>query len=73
MTRIHNPEPCSGTLFFDVNETLLDTTELNQVVAQRLGNRPERAEAWLPRCCIIHWSSQLPAAGTALVILPKRY
>ena len=46
MIRIHNPEPCSGTLFFDVNETLLDTSELNQAVAQRLGNRPERAEAW---------------------------
>jgi len=38
--------PYSGTLFFDVNETLLDTTELNRSVAQRLGDRPERAEAW---------------------------
>lgn len=46
MTNNHNPEPCSGTLFFDVNETLLDTTSLNQAVAQRLGDRPERAEAW---------------------------
>ncbi|MCX3308728.1 haloacid dehalogenase type II [Pantoea vagans] len=46
MINISTPEPCSGTLFFDVNETLLSTTELNQVVAQRLGNRPERAEAW---------------------------
>ncbi|AWP35345.1 haloacid dehalogenase type II [Pantoea sp. PNT01] len=46
MTDSHNPAPYSGTLFFDVNETLLDTTELNRVVAQRLGDRPERAEAW---------------------------
>jgi len=46
MTDSHNPAPYSGTLFFDVNETLLDTTELNRVVAQRLGYRPERAEAW---------------------------
>ena len=46
MTSIHHPDSCSGTLFFDVNETLLDTKELNQVVTQRLGNRPERAEAW---------------------------
>lgn len=46
MTHLHNAEPCSGTLFFDVNETLLSSTELNQAVAQRLGNRPERAEAW---------------------------
>lgn len=36
----------SGILFFDVNETLLDTTELKHYVTQRLGNRPERAEAW---------------------------
>jgi len=46
MTDSHNPAPYSGTLFFDVNETLLDTTELNRVVAQRLGDRPEHAEAW---------------------------
>ncbi|KKB02754.1 haloacid dehalogenase type II [Pantoea anthophila] len=46
MTNGHKPALYKGTLFFDVNETLLDTTELNQVVAQRLGNRPERAEAW---------------------------
>lgn len=46
MTDSHNPAPYSGTLFFDVNETLLDTTELNRVVAQLLGDRPERAEAW---------------------------
>ncbi|MGC0994674.1 haloacid dehalogenase type II [Pantoea agglomerans] len=46
MTTPHNPAPYSGTLFFDVNETLLDTTELNRSVAQRLGDRPERAEAW---------------------------
>ena len=46
MTNYHNAEPCSGTLFFDVNETLLDTTSLNQTIAQRLGDRPERAEAW---------------------------
>lgn len=46
MSSLTNPEPLSGILFFDVNETLLDTKELNQVVAQRLGNRPERAEAW---------------------------
>lgn len=46
MTDSHNPAPYSGTLFFDVNETLLDTTELNRVVAQRLGDLPERAEAW---------------------------
>lgn len=46
MTDGHKPALYKGTLFFDVNETLLDTTELNQVVAQRLGNRPERAEAW---------------------------
>lgn len=46
MTNPHNPAPYSGTLFFDVNETLLDTTELNRSVAQRLGDRPERAEAW---------------------------
>lgn len=46
MSNISNPESYSGTLFFDVNETLLDTTELNRVVAQRLGDRPERAEAW---------------------------
>lgn len=36
----------SGILFFDVNETLLDTSELKHYVARRLGNRPERAEAW---------------------------
>lgn len=36
----------SGVLFFDVNETLLDTSELKQYVTRRLGNRPERAEAW---------------------------
>jgi len=46
MSNITNPESYSGTLFFDVNETLLDTEELNKVVAQRLGDRPERAEAW---------------------------
>lgn len=46
MTHSHPSTPCSGTLFFDVNETLLDTSGLNQAVAQRLGNRPERAEAW---------------------------
>ncbi|MCL9653050.1 haloacid dehalogenase type II [Pantoea agglomerans] len=46
MTNPLNPAPYSGTLFFDVNETLLDTTELNRSVAQRLGDRPERAEAW---------------------------
>jgi 2-haloacid dehalogenase len=46
MSNISNPESYSGTLFFDVNETLLDTKELNKVVAQRLGDRPERAEAW---------------------------
>ncbi|THB82857.1 haloacid dehalogenase type II [Pantoea allii] len=46
MSNISNPESNSGTLFFDVNETLLDTKELNKVVAQRLGDRPERAEAW---------------------------
>ncbi|HBV90463.1 MAG TPA: haloacid dehalogenase type II [Pantoea sp.] len=46
MSNISNPKPYSGTLFFDVNETLLSTTELNHAVAQRLGNRPERAEAW---------------------------
>jgi len=46
MTNPRNPAPYSGTLFFDVNETLLDTTELNRSVAQRLGDRPERAEAW---------------------------
>ncbi|WP_422882739.1 haloacid dehalogenase type II [Pantoea agglomerans] len=46
MTNPQNPAPYSGTLFFDVNETLLDTTELNRSVAQRLGDRPERAEAW---------------------------
>lgn len=46
MTTPYNPAPYSGTLFFDVNETLLDTTELNRSVAQRLGDRPERAEAW---------------------------
>lgn len=45
MTNPHNPAPYSGTLFFDVNETLLDTTELNRSVSQRLGDRPERAEA----------------------------
>jgi len=46
MTDNQNPAPYRGTLFFDVNETLLDTSGLNQVVAQRLGNKPERAEAW---------------------------
>lgn len=46
MTNPQNPAPYSGTLFFDVNETLLDTTELNRSVAQQLGDRPERAEAW---------------------------
>jgi len=46
MTDSYYPAPYSGTLFFDVNETLLDTKELNKVVAQRLGDRPERAEAW---------------------------
>lgn len=46
MTDSQHPAPYSGTLFFDVNETLLDTTELNRSVAQRLGDRPERAEAW---------------------------
>lgn len=46
MTDSQHPAPYRGTLFFDVNETLLDTTELNRVVAQRLGDRPERAEAW---------------------------
>ncbi|WHU82302.1 haloacid dehalogenase type II (plasmid) [Pantoea agglomerans pv. betae] len=46
MSSLTSLEPLSGILFFDVNETLLDTKELNQVVAQRLGNRPERAEAW---------------------------
>lgn len=45
MSNISNPKSYSGTLFFDVNETLLDTTELNRVVAQRLADRPERAEA----------------------------
>jgi len=46
MTDNQYSTPYSGTLFFDVNETLLDTTELNRSVAQRLGDRPERAEAW---------------------------
>ncbi|NEG60726.1 haloacid dehalogenase type II [Pantoea agglomerans] len=46
MTNPQSPAPYSGTLFFDVNETLLDTTELNRSVAQQLGDRPERAEAW---------------------------
>lgn len=41
-----NTAPNSGTLFFDVNETLLDTAHLNLAVAQRHGDRPERAEAW---------------------------
>lgn len=58
MSSLTNPEPLSGTLFFDVNETLLDTKELNQVVAQRLGNRRSAPRPGLPLCCIIHWSNQ---------------
>ncbi|WP_337013633.1 haloacid dehalogenase type II [Pantoea sp. AS142] len=54
MTNSQHPAPYSGTLFFDVNETLLDTAELNQVVAQRLGDRPERAEAWFTS--LLHYS-----------------
>ncbi len=46
MTGGHNTTETSGMLFFDVNETLLDTSGLKQYVARRLGNKPERAEAW---------------------------
>jgi len=46
MPNSHPFPPGNGTLFFDVNQTLLDTSGLNQAVAQRLGNKPERAEAW---------------------------
>ncbi|WP_289366767.1 haloacid dehalogenase type II [Pantoea stewartii] len=42
------------TLFFDVNETLLDTAPLKACVVRRLGNKPERAEAWFTS--LLHYS-----------------
>ena len=75
MSNISNPESCSGTLFFDVNETLLDTKELNKFVAQRLGDRPERAEAWFTS--LLHHSQYAGmcryrrAAGTFFLSLPE--
>lgn len=35
-----------GVIFFDVNETLLDTRPLKAYLARRLGNDPAIAEAW---------------------------
>lgn len=81
MTNNLNPHSCSDTLFFDVNETLLDTTELNQVVAQRLGDRPERTEAWFTS--VLHhslvesvtgsWHSFGDIAETVLKMTASRY
>ncbi|MGK3143634.1 haloacid dehalogenase type II [Pantoea sp. C2G6] len=62
MTDVHNTAAYRGTLFFDVNETLLDTAVLNQAVAQRLGDRPERAEAWFTS--VLHHSLVESVSGS---------
>jgi len=46
MTGSHNVATSCGLIFFDVNETLLDTANLKAYLAQRLDNRPDLAEGW---------------------------
>lgn len=46
MTDSSDKAGTSGIIFFDVNETLLDTSDLKKYLAQRLGNRPDIADAW---------------------------
>lgn len=54
MTCSHETVKSSGIIFLDVNETLLDTTELKNYLARRLGNRPDIAESWFTS--LLHYS-----------------
>lgn len=48
-------------LFFDVNETLLDLTEVRESVGKALGNRPDLAALWFP--ILLHHSLVSSVAG----------
>ena len=52
----------SAVIFFDVNETLLDTTELKAYLARRLDNRPDLAEGWFTS--LLHYSLVESATGS---------
>ena len=50
-----------GVLFFDVNETLLDLSEVKVAVSEALGSNPGLAELWFPT--LLQHSLVVSAAG----------
>lgn len=80
MTGSHSTA-ATGTLFFDVNETLLDTADLKKYLARRLNNRPDIAEAWFTS--LLHhslvesvtgsWHSFGEIAEAVLTMTAERY
>lgn len=50
-----------GALFFDVNETLLDLSEVKMAVSEALGGNPGLAELWFPT--LLQHSLVVTAAG----------
>lgn len=81
MADSHDAEEKNGIIFFDVNETLLDTRVLKEYLARRLGNRPDIAEAWFT--ALLHhslvetvtgsWNSFGEIAEAVLSMTAERY
>ncbi|WP_075181802.1 haloacid dehalogenase type II [Pantoea sp. 1.19] len=54
MTERREVSETAGVLFFDVNETLLDTAPLKASVGKRLGGRADLADVWFTS--LLHYS-----------------
>ncbi|HBT6801531.1 TPA: haloacid dehalogenase type II, partial [Klebsiella pneumoniae] len=54
MTDDSDTPETKGILFFDVNETLLDTASLKEYAGKRLANRQDLTDVWFTS--LLHYS-----------------